>query len=207
MVQYNKIKGTKMSVFNLLEERPLNDYIINLIKPSSIRRIENTEFARLNIDTIATSMVYQYIKRRIRDYYQQQPWQTKYSCFKLVNKNRLDLPDWTKETYNRGEDIYEFDADNVSDNFAKDLFMVRDYLLPIAKKYIEQECNEVDSSNGTKTLFRDFGYLKNADEYKDLYNVIQKAYEWRKLQFLNGKEKLKNQNNPASFNIQDINSR
>lgn len=196
-----------MSVFNLLEERPLNDYIINLIKPSSIRRIENTEFARLNIDTIATSMVYQYIKRRIRDYYQQQPWQTKYSCFKLVNKNRLDLPDWTKETYNRGEDIYEFDADNVSDNFAKDLFMVRDYLLPIAKKYIEQECNEVDSSNGTKTLFRDFGYLKNADEYKDLYNVIQKAYEWRKLQFLNGKEKLKNQNNPASFNIQDINSR
>ena len=103
--------------------------------------------------------------------------------------------------------IYEFDADNVSDNFAKDLFMVRDYLLPIAKKYIEQECNEVDSSNGTKTLFRDFGYLKNADEYKDLYNVIQKAYEWRKLQFLNGKEKLKNQNNPASFNIQDIHSR
>ena len=195
-----------MSVFNLLEERPLNDYIINLIKPSSIRRIENTEFARLNIDTIATSMIYQYIKRRIRDYYQQQPWQTKYSCFKLVNKNRLDLPDWTKETYNRGEDIYEFDVDNVSDNFAKDLFMVRDYLLPIAKKYIEQECNEVDSSNGTKTLFRDFGYLKNADEYKDLYNVIQKAYEWRKLQFLNGKEKFKNQNNPASFNIQDINS-
>ena len=196
-----------MAVFNLLEERPLNDYLINLIKPSSIRRIENTEFARLNIDTIATNMVYQYIKRRIRDYYQQQPWQTKYSCFKLVNKNRLDLPDWTKETYNRGEDIYEFDADNVSDNFAKDLFMVRDYLLPIAKKYIEQECNEVDSSNGTKTLFRDFGYLKNADEYKDLYNVIQKAYEWRKLQFLNGKEKLKNQNNPASFNIQDIHSR
>ena len=196
-----------MSVFNLLEERPLNDYIINLIKPSSIRRIENTEFARLNIDTIATSMVYQYIKRRIRDYYQQQPWQTKYSCFKLVNKNRLDLPAWTKETYNRGENIYEFNTDNVPDIFLQDLLMVRDYLLPIAKKYIEQECNEVDSSNGTKTLFRDFGYLKNADEYKDLYNVIQKAYEWRKLQFLNGKEKLKNQNNPASFNIQDINSR
>lgn len=196
-----------MSVFNLLEERPLNDYIINLIKPSSIRRIENTEFARLNIDTIATSMVYQYIKRRIRDYYQQQPWQTKYSCFKLVDKNRLDLPDWTKETYNRGENIYEFNTDNVPDIFSQDLLMVRDYLLPIAKKYIEQECNEVDSSNGTKTLFRDFGYLKNADEYKDLYNVIQKAYEWRKLQFLNGKEKLKNQNNPASFNIQDINSR
>ena len=196
-----------MSVFNLLEERPLNDYIINLIKPSSIRRIENTEFARLNIDTIATSMIYQYIKRRIRDYYQQQPWQTKYSCFKLVNKNRLDLPDWTKETYNRGEDIYEFDADNVSDNFAKDLFMVRDYLLPIAKKYIEQECNEVDSSNGTKTLFRDFGYLKNADEYKDFYIIIQKASEWKKLQFLNGTEKLTNQKNTSSFKIQDTNSR
>lgn len=196
-----------MSVFNLLEERPLNDYFINLIKPSSIRRIESTEFARSNIDAIATNIVYQYIKRRIREYHQQQPWQANYSCFKLVNKNRPDLPDWTKETFNRGEDIYEFDSDSVPDNFTKDILTVRDYLLPIAKKYIEQECNEVDSSKGNKTLFRDFGYLKNADEYKDLYNVIQKAYEWRKLQFLNGKEKLKNQNNPASFNIQDINSR
>lgn len=196
-----------MSVFNLLEERPLNDYLINLIKPSNIRRIENTEFARLNIDAIATNMVYQYIKRRIRDYYHQQPWQTKYSCFKLVNKNHPDLPDWTKEIYNRGEDIYEFDADNVTDNFTKDLFMVRDYLLPIAKKYIEQECDEVDLSNGKKTLFRDLGYLKNADEYKDLYMIIQKAPEWKKQQFLNGKEKLTNQNNPVSFNPQDINSR
>jgi len=196
-----------MSVFNLLEERPLNDYIINLIKPSSIRRIENTEFARLHIDAIATNMVYQYIKRRIREYNQQQPWQTKYSCFKLVNKNRSDLPDWTKETFNRGEYIYEFDADNVPDNFVKDTLMVRDYLLPIAKKYIEQECNEVDSSNGTKTLFRDFGYLKSADEYKDFYTVIQKAAEWKKQQFLNGQEKLTNQNNRAFYNTQDINDR
>ena len=193
-----------MSVFNLLEERPLNDYFISLIKPSSIRIIGNTEFVRLNIDAIANNMVYQYIKRRIREY-QQQPWQTKYSCFKLVNKNRLDLPDWTKETYNRGEDIYEFDADNVSDNFAKDLFMVRDYLLPIAKKYIEQECNEVDSSNGTKTLFRDFSYLKNADEYKDFHTVIQKAIKWKQQQFLMGKENLKN--NSAPFNIQKPNDR
>lgn len=196
-----------MAVFNLLEERPLNDYLINLIKPSSIRRIENTEFARLNIDAIATNMVYQYIKRRIRDYYQQQPWQTKYSCFKLVNKNRLDLPDWTKETYNRGEDIYEFDANNVSDNFAKDMLMVRDYLIPIAKKYIEQECDEFDSSNGAKTLFRDFAYLKNADEYKDFHTVIQKAIEWQKQQFLTGKEKLMHQNNSAPFNIQNANDR
>ena len=202
-----KIKEVKMSVFNLLEERPLNDYIINLIKPSSIRRIETTEFARLNIDAIATNMVYQYIKRRIREYHQQQPWQTKYSCFKLVNKNRLDLPDWTKEIYNRGEDIYEFDADNVSDNFTKDMLVVRDYLFPVAKKYIEQKCNEVDSSNGTKTLFRDFVYLKNADEYKDFYMIIQKASEWKKLHFLNSKENLTNQKNTASFKMQDTNSR
>ena len=74
-----------MSVFNLLEERPLNDYIINLIKPSGIRSIENTEFAHLHIDAIATNMVYQYIKRRIREYHQQQPWQIKYSCFKVIN--------------------------------------------------------------------------------------------------------------------------
>ena len=194
-----------MSVFNLLEERPLNDYFIRLIKPSSIRRIENTEFARLNIDAIANNMVYQYIKRRIREYYQQKPWQTKYSCFKLVNRNRSDLPDWTKETYNRGEDIYEFDADNVPDNFAKDMLMVRDYLFPIAKKYIEQECNTVDSSNGDKALFRDFSYLKNSDEHKDFYTVIQKATDWRTQQFLNGKEKLTNQNNCTFANTQDIN--
>lgn len=196
-----------MAVFNLLEERPLNDYLINLIKPSSIRRIENTEFARLNIDAIATNIVYQYIKRRIRDYYQQQPWQTKYSCFKLVDKSRLDLPDWTKETYNRGENIYEFNTDNVPDIFSQDLLMVRDYLFSIAKKYIEQECDKADLSNGTETLFRAFSYLKNSDEYKDFHAVIQKAIEWKKQQFLNGKEKLTNQNNPVSFNTQDINSR
>lgn len=196
-----------MPVFNLLEERPLNDYFINLIKPNSIRRIENTEFARSNIDAIATNMVYQYIKRRIRDYYQQQPWQANYSCFKLVNKNRPDLPDWTKETFNRSEDIYEFDADNVPDNFTKDILIVRDYLLSIAKKYIEQECNEVDSSNGAKTLFRDFAYLKNADEYKDFYIVIQKATEWKKQQFLNSQEKLINQDNRAFHNPQGINDR
>ena len=60
-----------MRVFNLLEERSLNDYIITQIKPSSIRRIENTEFACSNIDEIANNMVYQYIKKRIREYYQQ----------------------------------------------------------------------------------------------------------------------------------------
>lgn len=202
-----KQRKHKMAVFNLLEERPLNDYLINLIKPSSIRRIENTEFARLNIDAIATNIVYQYIKRRIRDYYQQQPWQTKYSCFKLVDKSRLDLPDWTKETYNRGENIYEFNTDNVPDIFSQDLLMVRDYLFSIAKKYIEQECDKADLSNGTETLFRAFSYLKNSDEYKDFHAVIQKAIEWKKQQFLNGKEKLTNQNNPVSFNTQDINSR
>ena len=202
-----KQRKHKMAVFNLLEERPLNDYLINLIKPSNIRRIENTEFARLNIDAIATNIVYQYIKRRIRDYYQQQPWQTRYSCFKLVDKNRLDLPDWTKETYNRGENIYEFNTDNVPDIFSQDLLMVRDYLFSIAKKYIEQECDKADLSNGTETLFRAFSYLKNSDEYKDFHAVIQKAIEWKKQQFLNGKEKLTNQNNPVSFNTQDINSR
>lgn len=196
-----------MSVFNLLEERPLNDYFINLIKPSSIRRIESTEFARSNIDAIATNIVYQYIKRRIREYHQQQPWQTKYSCFKLVDKNRPDLPDWTKETFNRGEVIYEFNADNVPDIFVKDMLMVNNYLHHIAKKYIEQECDEVDSSNGNKTLFRDLGYLKNADEYKDFYMVIQKAAEWRKQQFLKGKGKITNKNNRAFHNIQDINDR
>ena len=201
-----KQRRHKMAVFNLLEERPLNDYFISLIKPSSIRIIGNTEFVRLNIDAIANNMVYQYIKRRIREY-QQQPWQTKYSCFKLVSKNRPDLPDWTKETYNRGENIYEFNADNVPDNFAKDMLMVRDYLIPIAKKYIEQECDEFDSSNGAKTLFRDFAYLKNADEYKDFYIVIQKATEWKKQQFLNGQEKLINQYNRAFSNAQDINDR
>lgn len=202
-----KQRKHKMAVFNLLEERPLNDYLINLIKPSSIRRIENTEFARLNIDAIATNIVYQYIKRRIRDYYQQQPWQTRYSCFKLVDKSRLDLPDWTKETYNRGENIYEFNTDNIPDIFSQDLLMVRDYLFSIAKKYIEQECDKADLSNGTETLFRAFSYLKNSDEYKDFHAVIQKAIEWKKQQFLNGKEKLTNQNNPVSFNTQDINSR
>ena len=196
-----------MSVFNLLEERPLNDYLINLIKPSSIRRIENAEFARLNIDAIATNMVYQYIKRRIRDYYQQQPWQTKYSCFKLVDKSRLDLPDWTKETYNRGEDIYEFDSDSVPNTFSQDLLMVRDYLFFIAKKYIEQECAKVDLSNATETLFRDFSYLKNSDEYKDFHLVIQKAIEWKEQQFLIGKEKLMNQDNSAPFDIQNANDR
>ena len=196
-----------MSVFNLLEERPLNDYLINLIKPSSIRRIENAEFARLNIDAIATNMVYQYIKRRIRDYYQQQPWQTKYSCFKLVDKSRLDLPDWTKETYNRGEDIYEFDSDSVPNTFSQDLLMVRDYLFFIAKKYIEQECDKVDLSNATETLFRDFSYLKNSDEYKDFHLVIQKAIEWKEQQFLIGKEKLMNQDNSAPFDIQNANDR
>ena len=181
-----------MAVFSLLEERPLNDYLINLIKPSNIRRIENTEFARLNIDAIATNMVYQYIKRRIRDYYQQQPWQTKYSCFKLVDKSRLDLPDWTKEVYNRGGDIYEFDSGSVPNIFLQDLLMVRDYLFSIAKKYIEQECNKVDLSNGTETLFRDFSYLKNSDEYKDFYAIIQKAIEWKNLLLLTAKEKMMN---------------
>ena len=152
-------------------------------------------------------MVYQYIKKRIREYYQQQPWQTKYSCFKLVVKDRPDLPDWTKETHGRGEDIYEFDTGNISESLSKDLLMVRDYLQPIAKKYIEQECDTVDKSNGEKTLFRDFSYLKNADEFKDFYMVIQKAQGLRKQQFLNGKDKIINQNNSVLSNLHDIDGR
>lgn len=157
----------KRNIINFLYEQPLNDYLKNLVykggKPAVIKP-DDVETVRQNIDMIVRNNLFQYLKFRVRCYIDA----IKYPCFVKVDKNRPDLPDWTQTTFQRGEDIYEFDSTNVPQDFQDELVKICDYLYPVAFEYVEQICQ-----NGDIQLLRKYDYLKNSDEYKDLGVVLQ----------------------------------
>ncbi len=169
-----------MAVINLLEEKSLNRYLQDLVYDGgapTIIKVVDVNIVRDNKDAIARNIVFQYLKRNMREYAK---WKTDLPCFVKVDKNRSDLPDWTKETFARGEDIYEFDVTNVPDNFRHKLLKVRDYLRDVAASYIEEQCDKVDSSNGNEQLVIEYDRLKNDDVYKD-FNKVYKLAEWNDL--------------------------
>lgn len=169
-----------MAVINLLEEKSLNRYLQDLVYDGgapTIIKVGSVETARDNIDAVARNIVFQYLKRNMREYAK---WKTNLPCFVKIDKNRSDLPEWTKTTFARGEDIYEFDVTNVPEDFRYKLLMVCNYLCGIATSYIEEQCEKVDASNGAEKLVIEYDYFKKNDAYKD-FNKVYKFAEWNAL--------------------------
>ncbi len=167
-----------MAVINLLEEKSLNRYLQDLVYDGgapTIIRVENVEIARENIDAIARNILFQYVKRRVRDY---SISRTELPCFVKVDKTRSGLPEWTKTTFARGEDIYEFDAGKVPNEFRNELLEIRDYLYSVAVDYIKKELKDVELSNGKKQLRIEYDYLKKNAKYQTIDNVVQQARDW-----------------------------
>ncbi len=158
-----------MAVINLLEEKSLNRYLQDLVYNGgtpTIIRVDSVETARKNIDAIANNMVFQYFKLRIRTNVSL----ANQACFVKIDKKRSDLPEWTKTTFARGEDIYEFDASKVTNEFRRELVRVRDYLRAVAVEHIESICQSGD----IETL-KTYAYLKNSEGYVDFNIVCKKA--------------------------------
>ena len=88
------------------------------------------------------------------------------------------LPEWTKTTFARGEDIYEFDAGKVPNEFRNELLEIRDYLYSVAVDYIKKELKDVELSNGKKQLRIEYDYLKKNAKYQTIDNVVQQARDW-----------------------------
>lgn len=156
-----------MAVINLLEEKSLNNYLQDLVYDGGapkIIRVTSVDQARENIDAIANNIVFQYFKLRIRTNVSL----ANQACFVQVDKKRSDLPEWTQTTFARGENIYEFDASKVPNEFRNELVKVRDYLCAVAVEHIESICQ-----SGNIEMLKTYAYLKNSEEYADFNKVFK----------------------------------
>ena len=156
-----------MAVINLLEEKSLNNYLQDFVYDGGapkVIRVASVDQARENIDAIANNMVFQYFKLRIRTNVSL----ANQACFVKIDKKRSDLPDWTQTTFARGENIYEFDASKVPNEFRNELVKVRDYLRTVAVRYIESICK-----SGKIDMLKTYAYLKNSEEYADFNKVFK----------------------------------
>ena len=166
---------------NLLNDKQLNDYLTDITyqgesvpKQQNFRgEFESADYVYQHRDEIVKGILNQYIKLRLREYmlnYQDEP------AFVLVDKNRTDLPGWTAQTFARGEDIYEFDGQKISDKLREEIITVRDYLYDMAAQYVDKVI-ETARETEKKPKIR-YDYLKTSNEFNTFEKALNAAKRW-----------------------------
>ena len=166
---------------NLLNDKQLNDYLTDITyqgaavpKQQNYRgEFESADYVYQHRDEIVKGILNQYIKLRLREYmlnHKDEP------AFVLVDKNRTDLPNWTNQTFARGEDIYEFDGQKMSDKLREDITTVRDYLYDVAAQYVDKVI-ETARKTEKKPKIR-YDYLKTSNEFATFEMALDAAKKW-----------------------------
>ena len=166
---------------NLLNDKQLNDYLTDITyqgatvpKQQNYRgEFESADYVYQHHDEIVKGILNQYIKLRLREYmlnHKDEP------AFVLVDKNRTDLPNWTNQTFARGEDIYEFDGQKMSDKLREDITTVRDYLYDVAVQYVDKVI-ETARKTEKKPKIR-YDYLKTSNEFATFEMALDAAKKW-----------------------------
>ena len=166
---------------NLLNDKQLNDYLTDITyqgesvpkQPNFRGEFESADYVYQHRDEIVKGILNQYIKLRLREYmlnYQDEP------AFVLVDKNRTDLPGWTAQTFARGEDIYEFDGQKMSDKLREEIITVRDYLYDMAAQYVDKVI-ETARKTEKKPKIR-YDYLKTSNEFNTFEKALNAAKRW-----------------------------
>ena len=183
---------------NLLNDKQFNDYLTDITyqgtpvpkQPNYHGDFESVDYVEQHRDEIIKGILNQYIKLRLREYVvnlENEP------AFVLVDKNRTDLPGWTQQTFERGEDIYEFNGALMSNQLRNDIVMVRDYLYDAAGQYVDKVIKNARET-GKKPKIR-YDFLKTSNEYSTFEKALQAANDWHE----NMAEELAKRNKSKDF--------
>lgn len=172
---------------NLLNDKELNNYLINLVwgergiptilDGKSQENLKDTKYIEQNKDTIVRSILTQYMKHRIRAYLtesEEYPFLTPVSM-------RSDLPDWAIKALSNNQKIYEFNADNMTENMRHDLTTIRDFLYSAAESYVDKTVIAIkeNAQKDKKKLPKvRLDYLKTSNEYDTFNKTLIAANKW-----------------------------
>jgi len=127
---------------NLRNDKALNSYIEHLICQKgegvdtfTASDFEDANFIKSNKDKITKAMIYQWMKKHVRDH--------------LANKGDVPFlervriarggdPDWVENALRKGKPVYFFNGAKVPEQFKDDLIHIKDYLGAVAEKYLNE---------------------------------------------------------------------
>ena len=175
-----------MSV-NLLNDKELNDYLIDLVwgehgmpiilDGQSQENMMDANYIEQNKDTIVRSILTQYMKHRIRAYLTESE---DYPFLTPVSK-RADLPDWATRALDAGQKVYSFDAANMTGQMRHDLTTIRDFLYSAAESYVDKTVIAIKENiqKDKKKLPKvRLDYLKTSNEYNTFEKTLAQAEKW-----------------------------
>ena len=172
---------------NLLNDKALNDYLIDLVwnghgvpkilDGKSQQNLRDVKYLEENKDIVVRSILTQYVKHRMRNFLTKDE-----RCPFLVSvSNRDDLPDWSTKILARGEKIYEFDATKMTEQMRHDLTTIRDFLYSAAESYVDKTVIAIKESaqkDKTKLPKVRLDYLKTSNEYDTFEKTLSAAEKW-----------------------------
>ena len=170
---------------NLLDDRKFNDYLIDITyqgesvpkQQSYSGEFESADYVEQHRDEIVKGILNQYIKLRLRQYLvNNQEILEREPAFVLVDKNRTDLPGWTAQTFERGENIYEFFGAKMSQELIDKITMVRDFLYDEAGQYVDKIITRARETEKKPRIRYD--YLKTNNEYDPFEKALAAAIHW-----------------------------
>ena len=169
---------------NLLNDKSFNDYLTDITyqgngvpkQPNYRGDFESVDYVEQHRDEIIKGILNQYIKLRVREYVvnlENEP------AFVLVDKNRTDLPGWAKQTFERGENIYEFKGALMSSKLRDDIITVRDYLYDAAGQYVDKVIKTARETDKKPKIRYD--YLKTSNEFATFEKALVAAKHWHEI--------------------------
>ena len=175
-----------MSV-NLLNDKELNNYLINLVwgergmpiilDGHSQENMKDANYIEQNKDTIIRSILTQYMKHRIRAYLTE----SEEHPFLIPVSKRADLPDWATGALDAGQKVYLFDAAKMTEQMRHDLTTIRDFLYSAAESYVDKTVIAIKENiqKDKKKLPKvRLDYLKTSNEYSTFEKTVAQAEKW-----------------------------
>ena len=173
---------------NLLNEKALNDYLIelvwghnmpNILDGKSQENLKDAKYLEQNRDTIIRSILTQYMKHRIRAYLTE----SEEYPFLIPLKARPGLPDWAIKALGNGQKVYEFDSNKMTEQMRHDLTTIRDFLYSAAESYVDKTVvaiKEIKQTDKKKKPKVRLDYLKTSNEYDTFDKTLEAAEKWHK---------------------------
>lgn len=169
---------------NLLNDKNFNDYLTDITyqgngipkQPNYRGDFESVDYVEQHRDEIIKGILNQYIKLRVREYVmnlENEP------AFILVDKNRTDLPGWTAQIFERGENVYEFNGALMSSQLRDDITEVRDYLYDAAGQYVDKVIRTARETEKKPKIRYD--YLKTTNEFSTFEKALAAAKHWHEI--------------------------
>ena len=137
---------------NLLNERDLNNYLVDVVYHGREAEVFNsgsfksTAFVEQNKDAIVRSILLQWCKHRLRAHLAKDLPEHKMFLMQLKS-GETNLPDWAIKCLAEGKPVHRFAAERIPSHLTEQIAMICDYLYSAADSYVNKTLARAKDSN------------------------------------------------------------